>query len=101
MVPPLEVQIYLKKTHIGGKGKFSLQVGEIEKTWSLNVRAQKFGTALFELLPEHARLLAAAATAQHCSSSQYDLLPVPEVSPIPLMLAMLSLPSKYPFDKVT
>jgi len=75
---------------MGGKIEFLLQGGESERTCYLNEKIQKFGHVLHELETALAAKLAFDEATLQFASSQCDLLPELEVSPMPLTPVMLS-----------
>ena len=75
---------------MGGKIEFLLQGVESERTCYLNEKIQKFGHAQNVLETALAAKLAFDEATLQFASSQCDLLPELEVSPMPLTPVMLS-----------
>ena len=61
----------------------------------MNPKVRHAGSTLQKLVAVHVRVLALFSATPLCASSQCDLSPMPATSPIPLMLAVLSLPNSF------
>lgn len=92
-------KICVRKSNTGGEIEFCLQGGERWKTCCLSGRIQKSGHVLHVLETALSVMLAFDEATLLSASSQGDLLPVPEASPMLLMLLTLSLPGINPARK--